>query len=199
MRIATIVSGVSALGIATVLTACSGTTNPQVNAAPQGPAVAGATESNHQPAVADKLVTAKAGSFTAQFTIQRQDVGMVILTNTSDHAVTVRGWSKLTFRNAENDVLPVPTQDVDVPGPGPSIRVVPGGSVFAPVQWTDGDKADDSTFVADDVEVVPPGATKPVTTKFVGIDGADPGYYEFDIKSVRIGTYQPTTHNLLAF
>jgi hypothetical protein len=225
MRTRTIVTTVSALGLLTVLTACSGGT-----LAVQAKVNPGSTGANHQPAGVPTSVVAttdnatgaigaigatgtpttktvppavprssEPASFTAEVDIQRQDVAMIMLTNTGKHTVTVRGWSNLVFRNAAAEKLPVPTQKVEVPGPGPSISVVPGGSVFAPIEWTAGDKADTSTYVSDDVEVVPPGFSSPVRTKFVGLDGTDPGYYEFDLKSVKIGTFQASTHNLLEF
>jgi hypothetical protein len=197
MRVQKIALAVPALGLVAMVAAC-GAAAPSASPAAPAPVTSAAP-------VAKAAVTAKttdqesAASFTAEFSIQRQDVGMVMLTNTSGRTVTVQGWPKLTFTNAHGDILSVPTQQVEVPGPGPSMTVVAGGSVFAPVAWTDGDKGDDSTFVADGVAVTPPGAKTPVTTKFVALDGTSPGYYEFDLKSVKVGTLQPSTHNLLEF
>lgn len=210
MRVSTTVAAVAMLGLLTALTACSGgSLSAQTVVHPSGPSATTAAPSPTTfttapvPRTTTPQTTASSpattASFTAELDVQRQDVGMIMLTNTSGHTVTVQGWSTLSFSNAHGDTLAVPTEKVEIPAPGPSISVVSGGSVFAPVQWTDGDKADDSTFVADSVEVVPPGADKPVTTKFVGVDGTSPGYYELDIKSVKIGTLQPSTHNLLSF
>jgi Protein of unknown function (DUF4232) len=210
MRVPTTVAAVAMLGLLTALTACSGgSLSAQTVVHPSSPSATTAAPSPTTfttapiPRTTAPQTTAPppatTASFTAELDVQRQDVGMIMLTNTSGHTVTVRGWSTLAFSNAHGDTLAVPTQKVEIPGPGPSITVVSGGSVFAPVQWTDGDKADDSTFVADTVEVIPPGAQQPVSTKFVGVDGTSPGYYELDIKSVKIGTLQPSTHNLLAF
>lgn len=203
MRVRTTVTAISALGMLTMLAACGG----QVSAAVSIPAETGA---NHQPGVAPAgpvttnaapgtLAAAGPASFTAQFVVQRQDVAMIMLTNTSGHAVTVQGSPALSFTNAADQTLSVPTRQVDVPGPAVSINVVPGGSVFAPVEWTQGDKGDAATLVADGVQVVPPSAGTPVSTKFVGVDGSTPGYYEFDMKSVEIGTFQASTQNLLSF
>jgi hypothetical protein len=212
MRVSTTVAGVVMLGLLTALTACSGgslsahvVVDPSGTTTEASPTSTVATTTRTFTTAAAPTTTTRTAappataSFTAELDIQRQDVGMITLTNTSGHTVTVQGWSTLTFSNAHGDTLDVPTQKVQVPGPGPSITVVAGGSVFAPVQWTDGDKADDSTFVADSVGVVPPGAHQPVDTKLVGVDGTTPGYYEFDLKSVKIGTFQPSTHNLIAF
>lgn len=206
MRAQKIALVVPALGLLAMVTACGAATpsaSPAPAAVPSAPVAAAAAKTPvAKTAATTKQETgspASAASFTAEFSIQRQDVGMVMLTNTSGHTVTVQGWPKLAFSNAHGDTLSVPTQQVEVPGPGPSISVVAGGSVFAPVAWTDGDKGDDSTYVADGVAVIPPGAKTPVTTKFVGLDGTSPGYYEFDLKSVKVGTFQPSTHNLLEF
>lgn len=210
MSVRTVVTAVSALGMLTVLAACGSpvhTASPGANHQPgeaNGVGVGPATTSPATTSPAARTATPAAlasgpASFTAELDVQRQDVAMIMLTNTGNHPVTVQGWSGLSFTNAANEPVSVPTQQVEVPGPGPSITVVPGGSVFAPVEWTQGDKADAATVVADGVQVVPPGAKTPVTTKFVGIDGSTPGYYEFDMTSVKIGTFQPSTHNLLEF
>jgi hypothetical protein len=202
MRVSTTVAAVAMLGLLTVLTACGGgSLSVQGAVHPSASATTKANPTTFTTVTVPKTTTTPPvpTSFTAEFDVQRQDTGMIMLTNTSGHTVTVQGWSTLTFSNAHGDPLDVPTERVEVPGPGPSMTVVAGGSVFAPVQWTDGDKADDSTFVADSLAVVPPGARQPVDTKFVGVDGTTPGYYELDIKSVKIGTLQPTTHNLLEF
>jgi hypothetical protein len=211
MRIPAVAPVVSMLGLLAVLTACGGGPQAAPAAASPTPTTAVVSAGGTTSASASTTPSAKskntpaagvgdtAKSFKAELDMQRQDVAMVTLTNTSGHSVTVQGWPDLTFTNAHGDKLSVPAQKVEVPGPGPSITVVAGGSVFAPVEWTEGDKADDSTFVADGVAVTPPGGKSPVDTKFVGVDGTAPGYYEFDLKSVKIGTFQPSTHNLLQF
>lgn len=216
MRVRPILTAISALGLLTVLTACSGgtltanfqpdstsATAPTTATAPIPTVVtttrAPATVPNRPKTTQAAPAADSTASFTAELDIQRQDVAMIMLTNTSKHSVTVRGWSNLVFSNQLGDPVSVPTQHVDVPGPGPAITVVPGGSVFAPVEWTDGDKADDSTIVADGVQVTAPGTATPVDTKFVGIDGSTPDYYEFDLTSIKIGTFQSSTHNLLDF
>jgi len=140
-----------------------------------------------------------AASLTAEFSVQRTDVAMITLTNNGNEQVTVKGWPELTFTNAHGDTLSVPVEQVEVPTPATSITVPPGSSIFAPVTWTSGDKADLDTFVADGVAVVPPGASTEVTTKVTAMDGSEPGYYEFRLKSVRIGTFQDSTHNILSF
>jgi hypothetical protein len=210
MRVRTTITAVSALGLLTVLTACDGgaitveahpASTPPASSAPASPAAPSTSapaSTNAKPVVpADSNDSAT--SFKAEFSIQRQDVGMIMLTNTSGHTVTVQGWPALTFTNAHGDKTTVPTQKVEVPGPGPSISVVAGGSVFAPVAWTDGDKGDTSTIVADGVQVTPPKGKKPVDTKFVGADGTAAGYYEFAITSVKIGTLQSSPKDLLEF
>jgi hypothetical protein len=205
MRAQKIAPVVSALGLLAMVTACGAATpsaGSSTGTVPAAPATAAVVATTTTTAATTKVAAgdqASAASFKAELSIQRQDVGMVMLTNTSGHSVTVQGWPQLTFSNAHGDRLSVPSQQVEVPGPGPSITVVAGGSVFAPVTWTDGDKGDDSTYVADGVEVIPPGAKAPVVTKFVALDGSSPGYYEFAIKSVKVGTFQSSTQNLLEF
>jgi Protein of unknown function (DUF4232) len=211
MRVRAIVTAVSTLALLTGLTACTGgvvsgsvTVNPSTPAPTSGAALASAPSASSSAAPTTSAHAApvsapQPASFTAELDIQRQDVGMVTLTNTSDHPVTVQGWTPLTFTNQHGDTLPVPVRKVEVPGPGRSLTVLPGSSVFAAVTWKDGDKASSSTFVSDGVALTAPGAKSPIGMKVVGIDGQAPAYYEFDITSVELGPLQPDTHNLLEF
>jgi hypothetical protein len=62
-----------------------------------------------------------------------------------------------------------------------------------------GDKADASTFVATSVRVTPPNGTGRTNVAIVGTDGHSGGYAEFDMKSVQVGTLQPSSQGVLVF
>jgi uncharacterized protein DUF4232 len=201
MRIRAIVVGVSMLGLAVGLTAC-GAISSQAGTGAGASSVAkdqAATDDTDAVVAGDDTVTGTAASLTAEFSVQRADVALITLTNNGNKPVTVQGWPELSFTNAHGDALTVPVEKVEVPAPATAITVPPGSSIFAPATWTSGDKADLDTFVADGVAVVPPGATTGVATKVTAIDGSAPGYYEFRLKSVKIGTFQNSTHNILSF
>jgi uncharacterized protein DUF4232 len=211
MRIRAVVVGVSMLGVTVGLTACgAAATTGQVRTGAGAAAVAenpAATDTTDAVVAGNESATDSgtetgtetAAPLTAEFSVQRADVAMITLTNSGNKPVTVRGWPELSFTNAHGDTLAVPVEKVEVPAPATAITVPPGSSIFAPVAWVSGDKADLDTFVADGVAVVPPGASTAVTTKVTAMDGSAPGYYEFRMKSVRIGTFQDSTHGILSF
>jgi uncharacterized protein DUF4232 len=205
MRIRAVVVGASTPGLAVGLTACgAAATTGQARTGAGSAAVAehqGATDTTDAVVAGNDTATdtGTAAPLTAEFSVQRADVAMITLTNNGNKPVTVRGWPELRFTNAHGDTLTVPVEKVEVPAPATAITVAPGSSIFAPVAWASGDKADLDTFVADGVAVVPPGAGTAVTTTVTAMDGSAPGYYEFRLKSVRIGTFQDSTHNILSF
>src|SRR6476469_6911981 len=207
MRIRAIVVSVSMLGLAIGLTACGAISSQAgTGAGPSSVAkdqaatnATNATDATDAVVAGDDTATGTATSLTAEFSVQRTDVALITLTNNGNKPVTVQGWPELSFNNAHGDALTVPVEKVEVPAPATAITVPPGSSIFAPATWTSGDKADLDTFVADGVAVVPPGATTGVATKVTAMDGSAPGYYEFRLKSVKIGTFQNSTHNILSF
>jgi hypothetical protein len=135
----------------------------------------------------------------AELTMQGGPLGLLTLTNTGRQSVTVQGWPSMRFLDAANGTLPVPVQRVAVPGAGPSIRLAPGRTVFAGVTWVSGDKADTSTYVATTIRLTPPGTGPSVVVGVIGTDGRVSGYPELDLRSVKVGTWQPASQGVLAF
>jgi Protein of unknown function (DUF4232) len=135
----------------------------------------------------------------AELTMQGGALGLLALTNTGKQSVTVQGWPSMRFLDAANGTLPVPVLRVAVPGAGPSIRLAPGRTAFAGVTWVAGDKADTSTYVATTVRLTPPGNGTSVVVGVIGTDGRVSGYPELDLKSVKVGTWQPASQGVLAF
>ncbi|HEY3606626.1 MAG TPA: DUF4232 domain-containing protein [Pseudonocardiaceae bacterium] len=135
----------------------------------------------------------------AELTMQGCALGLLTLTNAGKQAVTVQGWPAMKFLDAADGTLPVPVQRVAVPGAGPSIRLAPGRTAFAGVTWVPGDKAETTTYVATTVRLTPPGTAAPVVVSVIGTDGRVSGYPELDLKSVKVGTWQPASQGVLAF
>ncbi len=135
----------------------------------------------------------------AELTMQGGELGLLTLTNAGKQAVTVQGWPAVKFLDAANGTLPVPVQRVAVPGAGPSIRLAPGRTAFAGVTWVPGDKAETTTYVATTVRLTQPGTAAPVAVSVIGTDGRVRGYPELDLKSVKVGTWQPASQGVLAF
>ncbi len=138
-------------------------------------------------------------SVRAELNMQGGALGLLALTNTGKQSVTVQGWPAMKFLDAANGTLSVPVQRVAVPGAGPSIRLARGRTAFAGVTWVVGDKAETDTYVATTVRLTPPGAGAPVVVRVVGTDGRVSGYPELDLKSVKVGTWQPASQGVLAF
>lgn len=137
-----------------------------------------------------------AASFKADLTVQGEGAALLTLTNSGSQSVTIQGWPTLKFLGANNGALAVPEQKVEKPGAGPSITLAPGRTAFAGVKWVLGDKADTSTFVATSVTVTPPNHTA-VKANLIGTDGKVAGYLELPLKSVQIGTLQPSSQGVL--
>lgn len=184
---------VAAGSILALLTACSA---GQHNAAPATTTTAAVAPSTVVGSTTNRTAPA---SFRADMTIQQAGLGLLTLTNTGTGPVAVQGWPTLTFRNAANEPLAVPTRKVNIPGAGPSITIKPGETAFAGVKWASGDKGSTSTYVATSVEITPPGATGPVNVDIIGVNGQTGGYTEFDLTSVQVGTLQPAAQGVLVF
>ncbi|WP_326565797.1 DUF4232 domain-containing protein [Amycolatopsis rhabdoformis] len=202
MRVNTIVQGAAGIAVLFALTACSSAPAPQAAAAPpQSPSAATA-----QPTNADKPASvvrqndnAAKTSFHAELTIQDQGLGLLALENTGKTPVTIQGWPTLRFLAADNSPLKVPTQNVDIPGAGPSITLRPGTNAFAGVKWETGDKGSTDTFVSTTLELTPPHATTSTVVDVIGTDGKKVAYPELDLTSVKVGTLQPSTQGVLVF
>jgi hypothetical protein len=137
-----------------------------------------------------------AASFKADLTVQGEGSALLTLTNSGSQSVTIQGWPTLKFLGANNGALAVPEQKVEKPGAAPSITLAPGRTAFAGIRWVLGDKADTSTFVATSVTVTPPNHTT-VKANLIGTDGKVAGYLELPLKSVQVGTLQPSSQGVL--
>jgi hypothetical protein len=197
-RLLTTVAG-TALTLA-ALAGCGSSNQATTTSTSAGPA---STSAPAQPASASTAhsttashASSTAASFKADLTIQQEGSALLTLTNSGTQSVTIQGWLTLKFLGANNAPLAVPEQKVDKPGAGPSITLAPGRTAFAGVKWVSGDKADAATLVATSVTVAPPNHTA-VKVNLIGVDGKTAGYLELPLKSVQIGTLQPSSQGVL--
>jgi hypothetical protein len=197
MRVRAVIGSAAAtLTLSALLAGCGGTDA----AAPPGAAPAAPTPAPSRSTSAGTAPGPIAASmFRADLTIQHDGLGLLALTDTTRHAVIVRGWPTLAFLNAANDTVAVPLREVAVPGAGPTITIGPGETAFAGVRWTVGDRADPTTFVATTLRLTPPGGTGWITVHVVGPDGTEVGHPEFALTSADIGTLQPSSQGVLVF
>jgi hypothetical protein len=132
------------------------------------------------------------GKISADLTHQRAPGSEILaVTNKGARPITVTGWPELAFLNAHNDSLQVPVEKVNQPGAATPTTLQPGQSAFAGVKLVVGNKGDDSTFVATTTNLTVPGAPT-VTVSVIGDDGHAAEYPELDLKSVQVGTFQPS-------
>ena len=214
MRLRTIVVSGALLALAGVLTGCgagnsaaggatSSAVAPASSGVPTAPTststVVGAVDAAGTGGTAGGSSSTSATSFTADLTIQQAGLGLLAVTNSGKHTVTIQGWPSLTFLNEANEPVSVPLRKVSVPGAGPAISLAPGRTVFAGVKWVTGDKGDPKTAVATSISLTPPGSSKAINVNLIGTNGKSGGYIEFDMTSVEVGTLQPATQGVLVF
>jgi hypothetical protein len=116
---------------------------------------------------------------------------ILVVTNKGAEPLTVDGWPTLSFLNAANGSLAVPVRKVSQPGAATRTTIQPGQSAFAGVKLIFGDKADNDTYVATTTNLTIPGAPTTVVS-LIGDDGHAAEYPELDLKSVQVGTFQPS-------
>lgn len=199
-RIVVIVAG-TALALA-ALAGCGGSNQASTTSTSAGPTTT-APPSTQASATTAKSVSTKAAtppaaaSFKADLTLQQEGSALLALTNSGTQSVTIQGWPTLKFLGANNAALAVPVQKVSKPGAGPAITLSPGRTAFAGVKWMTGDKADTATFVATSVTVTAPGQTTVVKVNLIGLDGKVAQYLELPLKSVQVGSLQPSSQGIL--
>jgi hypothetical protein len=200
MRASTL-TAIAAVTLAATLAGCGGTnstTATSTSATTSAPVQsASATSAATHSTSAGRSTSAAVASFKADLTIQREGAALLALTNNGGQSVTIQGWPTLKFLGANNAPLAVPERKVEQPGAGPSITLVPGRTAFAGVKWVSGDKGDASTLVATSVSLTAPGHTTPVKVNLIGLDGKSGGYLELALKSVEVGTMQPSSQGVV--
>jgi len=116
---------------------------------------------------------------------------ILVVTNKGTGPLTVDGWPTLSFLNAANGSLAVPVRKVSQPGAATKTTIQPGQSAFAGVKLVFGGKGDNDTYVATTTNLTIPGAPTTVVS-LIGDDGHAAEYPELDLKSVQVGTFQPS-------
>jgi hypothetical protein len=188
------------------LTACGGTGPPPASGstpAVAAPATASASTAPSSSASASSSAPPRdqrsAADVQVDLTVQEPGLALIALTNTGDQDLQIQGAPSVTLLDAADEPVPVPIEEVLVPGPGPAITLAPGRTVFAGLKWVVGDKADPDAQVATTIEVAPSSAAAPVVAQVIGADGQPAQYYELVAPSAQVGTWQPATQGVLVF
>ncbi|GAB2651313.1 hypothetical protein GCM10027271_06310 [Saccharopolyspora gloriosae] len=113
------------------------------------------------------------------------------LRNTSEERCLLGGWVRLTPVTAKGTPIEVPTGYVEVPAPPVADQQLePGGTAYSGVRVEYGD----TDFTAVGFDATPADMTgKSPTT----VEGAGDPYPRLPVRSLRVGTLQPTPENVL--
>lgn len=121
---------------------------------------------------------------------------LLAMTNNSDKACELGGWVDLTPTDAKGEPTDVPMQNVEVPGPPEDLTLEPGRTAFAGVQAEQGSKDDSDTKVATGFTAKPSNMDGEVDANLVGTDGSSAEAPQLPIKSLKVGTLQPTSQGV---
>ncbi|MCI2419701.1 DUF4232 domain-containing protein [Saccharopolyspora sp. K220] len=138
-----------------------------------------------------------ATDFSVDLNIQPDRPGVLLMavTNDSQQSCTLNGWVDLAATDMAGDpITEVPTERVEMPGAPMEINLDPGESAFAGVHLELGDKADPDTFVGTGFTATPPGTAGSTNAEIIGANGEQ--YFEFPIKSMQIGSLQPSAQGV---
>ncbi|MER7013167.1 DUF4232 domain-containing protein [Saccharopolyspora sp. NPDC000359] len=133
-------------------------------------------------------------------TVQPDRPGILLLTavNSSQQPCTVDGWAGLVPLDMSNSEIEVPTQQVDIPGPPTSTRLEPGETAFAGVKLELGSKDDLDAYVATGFTASMPGG-EGTTNAHISFDQSAGEHAEFPVKSIQIGSFQPSAQGVTVF
>lgn len=138
-----------------------------------------------------------AQDFTVELTPQPQhpDQLLLAMTNTSDEPCELGGWVNLTPQNmAGEPIEQVPSQNVEIPGAPKPLTLQPGRTAFSGVHLELGSKSDPNAYVATGFIAKPADMEGEVNAHIGGTDGQPA---EFPLKSLQVGTLQPSPQGVL--
>jgi hypothetical protein len=124
-------------------------------------------------------------------------MALVTLTNKSSKTCKVQGRAAISLTNAAGEVVDVPTREVDEPGAAVAITLKPGRTAFEGIKWTSCDKADASCAVGNGMRFNLEASTDGPDARLVAFPAAEKS--DITIKSLSIGTLQPSTQGVVAW
>ncbi|MBB5154558.1 DUF4232 domain-containing protein [Saccharopolyspora phatthalungensis] len=145
-----------------------------------------------------------AADFAVDLNVQpgRPGILLMAVTNRSTWVCSLNGWADVVPQDMAGTSRPdVPSEQVEVPGAPTEISLASGETAFAGVRLELGDKADDHTVVTTGFRAHLPGAEGTVNADIIGTGGSayGAGYPEFPIKSMQVGSLQPSAQGVTAF
>lgn len=144
-----------------------------------------------------------AGDIEATLTEQPQrregDTRMALLhlKNVSGHVCHVDGSPVIALVNAADETVDVPTEDVPQPGAALPIDLNPDGGAFAGIKWTICGKDADDCPTGNTIKV---GLEKGGPLVPATLEGfPDPERSGITVKSLQVGTIQPSNQGVVAW
>lgn len=123
---------------------------------------------------------------------------LVQMENTSDKSCELGGWVNLTPTNMAGEAFDVPTENVNLPGPDADLTLEPGKSAFAGVKIETAEKSDSDAKVASGFTATPSDMNGEVNAEVKDLNGGS-SPVEITVKSMQIGTLQPSPQGVVAF
>lgn len=124
-------------------------------------------------------------------------LALMFLENKSKTTCRLYGFPAVTLRNAANEVVPVPTTQVNEPGTPTVADVIPGATAAAGVKWTICAKSDEDCPVGNSLFVAPPHSTAPVAAELDGFP--NPESSGITMKKLQIGSIQSSRQGVVAW
>lgn len=131
------------------------------------------------------------------FTVGAQVRAMIMITNTSDQACRIKGWTGVRLLNAADEAVPIKVRKVEQPGPAVTIDLKPGVSAPAGMKWTQCDKGDETCFAGNTLEIRLPGGGAAIRTGLS--DFPAPERSGIAMKSVEVGPLQLSRQGVVAW
>ena len=136
-------------------------------------------------------------TFQPQAVRGKHRLGLVAVTNTSNHTCKVRGHFAMLLVNAADEPVDVPREDVDEPGKAVTVVVKPGRSAFAGIKWTVCDKAASDCGVGNSMRYNLQKSTDGRAAELIDFPTADNN--ALVMSSLQIGTLQPSSQGVVAW
>jgi predicted small lipoprotein YifL len=201
-------AAVPALALMTALTACGEPTPTPGTSAPAATATTTtgpATETSKAADGGTGGLNGKAAcvledlevTIAAQGTGEKDEKGMVVVTNAGKKKCTVKGWLTITLYNAGDEPVDVPTEKVNEPGPAETVEIKAGGSAFLGIKWTRCDKADADCAVGNTIRWTPESSGKGSVAELEGFPAAEKS--GITMKALKVGTFQPSNQGVTAW
>jgi hypothetical protein len=124
-------------------------------------------------------------------------MALMFLENKSATTCRLNGWPAVTLRNAANEVVTVPTEQVNQPGAPTTADVKPGTTAAAGIKWTICEKSDEDCPVGNSLFVAAPNSPATVPAELSGFP--NPESSNITMKKLQIGSIQSSRQGVVAW